>query len=90
MKTRQELLEFLTTLSGDEVDSAVAAAEVFRRANREGVVERDGWGGPAPGEPGTGGGGSRRALERIAEAGVVPAPGGSLGAHPGGPRGRRA
>ncbi|MDX1566716.1 MAG: LPS export ABC transporter ATP-binding protein [Longimicrobiales bacterium] len=71
MKTRQELLGFLTDLPGSDVDSAVAAAEVFRRANREGVVERDGWGGPAPGGGAGGGSTSRQALERIAAAGVV-------------------
>ncbi|MFP3947632.1 MAG: LPS export ABC transporter ATP-binding protein [Gemmatimonadota bacterium] len=71
MKSRQELLAFLTNLAGSDVAPAVAAAEVFRRANREGVVERDGWGGPSPGDAGSAASASREALEQIAEAGVV-------------------
>jgi len=71
VKTRQELLDFLTNLSGSEVDTAVAAAEVFRRADREGVVVREEWGGPDPDGGGGGPSGTRQALERIAGAGVI-------------------
>jgi len=72
VRTRQELLEYLTGLSGSEVDAAVAVGEVFRRADRDGVVLRESWGGPAPGDAGSGApSAGRTALGEIARAGVV-------------------